>query len=81
MIRHALSAALLIASLGTAIAAQPHEATNSATASQLALAIRACNEIADQGQRDSCKKDAWDQRSYNLRGPLREPGRFDRTYN
>ena len=81
MIRYAVSAALLLATLGTAMAASLPEATNSATASQLALAIRACNELADAGQRDSCTKDAWDQRSYNVRAPLREPGRFDRTYN
>ncbi|MCC7048009.1 MAG: hypothetical protein IT562_14960 [Alphaproteobacteria bacterium] len=81
MMRLALSAALLLATFGTAMAAAPPEATNSATASQLALAIRACNEIADPGQRDACKKDAWDQRSYGVHAPLRAPGRFDRTYN
>ncbi len=80
MRRYALSAALLAATLGTAMAAQ-REATNSATASQLALAIRACNQLEDEGQRESCKKEAWDDRSYNVRTPLREPGRFERTHN
>jgi hypothetical protein len=81
MIRYALSAALLIGTLGTATAASQPEATNSATASQLALVIRACNQIDDATQRESCKKEAWDQRGYNVRAPLREPGRFERTHN
>lgn len=81
MIRYAIAAALLLGTIGTAVAQQPHEATNSSTASQLALAIRACNQLDAQDRRDACKKEAWDQRGYNLRGPLREPGRFERTYN
>lgn len=81
MIRYALGAALMLACVGVAAAQQPPEATNSATASQLALAIRACNQLDAAAEREACKKEAWAQRGYEVRAPLREPGRFERTYN
>lgn len=78
MIRYALSAALLIAGLGAAVAAEPTSAT---TASQLALDIRACNQIAGTTERENCKTNVRNEHTYAVRAPLREPARFERTYN
>lgn len=78
MIRTTLAAALMIASLGTAMAADANKPVNST--SQLALQIRACNDIDDQAQRDSCKTNAREEATYKVRTPYREPGRFERTY-
>lgn len=75
MIRYALATALMIGTLGTAVAAQPSQST-----SQLALQIRACNDIDDQAQRDACKTNAREESVYKVRTPYREPGRFERTY-
>ena len=75
MIRYALSTALLLGSLGAAIAAEP---TNSTTTSQLALQVRSCNQIDDAAQRDACKTNAKAESTYKVRTPFREPGRFER---
>ena len=75
MIRYALATALMIGSLGAAVAAEP-----TPTTSQLALQIRACNQIDDQGQRESCKTNAREEAVYKVRTPYREPCKFERTY-
>ncbi len=75
MIRYALATTLLLGSLGAAFAAEPAPST-----SQLALQIRACNQIDDQAQRESCKTSAREESTYKVRTPYREPGRFERTY-
>lgn len=76
MIRYALATALLVGSLGAAVAAEP-----TPTTSQLALQIRACNRIDDLAQRESCKTNAREEATYKVRTPYREPGRFERSYN
>lgn len=75
MTRYALATALLFGSLGAAVAAEPAPST-----SQLALQIRACNQIDDQVQRESCKTSAREEATYKVRTPYREPGRFERSY-
>jgi len=80
MTRFALSAALLLAAAGSAMAASPAEPTNSATASQLALEVRACNQLDDATQRDACKTNARNEHVYKVRVPFRDYGRFERQY-
>ncbi|MBL8704914.1 MAG: hypothetical protein JNM30_08735 [Rhodospirillales bacterium] len=75
MTRYALAAVLLVGSFGAAVAAEPTPST-----SQLALQIRACNQIDDVVQRESCKTNAREEATYKVRTPYREPGRFERTY-
>ncbi|MBL8703724.1 MAG: hypothetical protein JNM30_02715 [Rhodospirillales bacterium] len=75
MIRYALATALLLGSFGAAVAAEPTPST-----SQLALQIRACNQLDDQAQRESCKTNARAEAIYKVRTPYREPGRFERSY-
>lgn len=75
MIRYALATALLFGSLGAAAAAEPTPST-----SQLALQIRACNQLDDLAQRENCKTNAREESTYKVRAPYREPGRFERSY-
>jgi hypothetical protein len=75
MIRYALATTLLLGSLGAAVAAEPAPST-----SQLALQIRACNQLENQSQRESCKTNAREESVYKVRTPYREPGKFERTY-
>jgi len=81
-----LAAALSLvafASVGTLSAAEPNqvpEATNSATASQLALDLRACNHL-DAGARDACKTEARQNHTYPAQVPFRPDAPFSRQDN
>ena len=82
MLRSALSLAVLTAMIGVAQAASPTATeTNSGTASLLALELRACNRLDDQGQRDTCKAQAWAKRGYAVQVPVDTATPYDRSVN
>ena len=61
--------------------AQSQEPTNSATASQLALDLRACNHLGTDTERNACKTETRQNAVYPVRTPMQPEGRFERQDN